>query len=263
MNAKSNPLELDLDRRSVLVATALMAVNFYSNARAAEDTVVETQRGDPDLPDEYLVYDKSIIAENSQPTKGTLEKVPSDFKQLLIAEARTWEGRNRRENKEAIAELLQLFDLPFAINNRPVPFCAAGVSYVAAMVYAKSAARRQRRQAFISSPHTYLPELDNSHFYPTPSVNDMFLVAQGKRKWIFSSTGLVPEPGWLVVFSWSGNVPNHVGIVTGTQSGSITTIEFNTSVSRISTALEREGGYVASRVRSYPSRQILGFIKTA
>ncbi|VXC80821.1 conserved hypothetical protein [Burkholderia sp. 8Y] len=165
-----------------------------------------------------------------------------------------------------IASLLDLFELPASMDGKPVPFCAAGVSYVAAMVYAKASAVRQGvnppKYSDTGALEGYLTELDHAHFYPTPSVYDMYLVAMGKRRWVLGSGLNRPKPGWIVVYCWTGGKPDHVGIVKAARNSSISTIEFNTSPAHVTSTDQRNGGYVASRERQYPSKYVKGFIRT-
>ncbi|MFM0125613.1 CHAP domain-containing protein [Paraburkholderia sp. RL18-101-BIB-B] len=255
-------------RRNFFVTFGLAAIGAVlpSSVYPNSGLTREGQQGDPDLPREFLEFDRETIMGESYSTRGLFEATPPNFGSLLVSEAQLWEGRNRRDNPDSIAALLNLFDLPPALNSRPVPFCAVGVSYVAAMVYAKAVALRASKDGTKADPsktlHNYLAELEHSHFLPTPSVNDMFLVAQGKHRWVSSADVPRPKAGWLVVYSWKGGAPDHVGIVKSAGADSIETIEFNTSPSHKTTAAEREGGYVASRTRAYPSKFVKGFIRT-
>jgi hypothetical protein len=264
MNSKIN----FTDRRQFLCAAGAGIVGAALPALARADGVLtrEAQQGDPELPKEYLEFDREMFMDNGYSTRGLFEATPPNFGQLLVNEASAWEGRNRRDNPDSIAALLNLFELPPALNGKPVPFCAVGVSYVAAMVYSKAVALRASTSGAKVDPsktlQTYLAELDHSHFLPTPSVNDMVLVAQGKHRWVSGTNGSTPKAGWLIVYSWKGGAPDHVGIVKSVEASSINTIEFNTSPSHITTAAEREGGYVASRTRAYPSKFVKGFIRT-
>ncbi|WP_166799513.1 CHAP domain-containing protein [Paraburkholderia dipogonis] len=253
----------------------LIAVGYTPLTLADSPIVTEAQQGDPDLPVEYVEFDRQSVMANLLSTRAVLEPEPANFGELLVGEAQSWVGRDRQNSKGKIADLLDLFGLPFSQHGSPVPFCAAGASYVAAAVYAKAAAlRNSKGNAAWSSgadlaPNVrdrlpaYLTDLEHSHFLPTPSVNDMYLVAQGKHRWAPASAATTPKPGWLILFSWKGGNPDHVGIVKSVQAGSVTTIEFNTSAGVGTAGAQRQGGCVASRIRPYPHKAIKGFIRTA
>jgi len=104
-------------------------------ASGAEDFAEESQRGDVDVLPELLRYDRASITVASSGVKGTFAPVPSNFRERLLEEASRWVGRNRASDKAEISKLMNLFNLPYAQGGRPLPFCAAGISYVAATVY--------------------------------------------------------------------------------------------------------------------------------
>jgi hypothetical protein len=245
----------------ILMASPLdLLAQAGTPGRCTKEICMEEQRGEPDLPPETLTYKPGEIETLSGTSKAQYLKRPSNFTQLFISEADAWINKNRQSNKEEISRVLDLFMLPFQQAGKYVPFCAAGLSFVAATVYAKQDKNNSAPYS-LSTISNYLGEVDRYHFYPTPSVWDMFLVGQGKRRWIDGKSGKqVPKPGSLIVFDWGGNGgANHVGLVERYENGKIHTIEFNT-VPDGATGSQRQGGHVAKKTRAYPAKTIKGFI---
>src|SRR5439155_23616657 len=89
-----------------------------------------------------------------------------------------------RENApNQIANFLALYDLPLRDNTGYVPFCAAGAAYSAAMAYADLLGKEYRNRP-LRVFKEILPDLEHWYYYPSPSCNDMYLVARGKHRWI-------------------------------------------------------------------------------
>src|SRR5260370_9237715 len=106
----------------------------------------------------------------------------------------------------------------------------------------------------------YFPEMDASYFSPTVSVNGMFLIAQGRHRWVErkKTSEQLPKAGWIVLYDWrNSGVPDHCGIVTHAKEGQINTVEFNTS--GVAGGSQRDGGTVAEKTRPYD--HVKGFIR--
>jgi hypothetical protein len=225
-----------------------------------KDFCAEIQYGDPDMLKETLEFHPSDTRSVSNGSKARYVDRPNDFARRFIEEATFWVNKSRGKDANEIVHTLDLFRLPFKYSDgKYVPFCAAGISYVAACVYAKLE-KPTADTSDVSLISNYLGEVDNYHFFPSPSVWDMFLVANGKNRWMDGKSGQVaPKPGWLVIYDWGTGGANHVGVVEKYEKGSLHTIEFNTSFQGESGS-NTDGGKIAKRVRSYPSKTIKGFV---
>jgi hypothetical protein len=87
----------------------------------------------------------------------------------------------------------------------------------------------------------------------------MKAVAEIEDKWIVrsSATGVnSPRTGWLVIYSWEGKRPDHVGIIDSLEPKFLNTVEFNTSDKD-----NKNGGAIAMRRREI-NQKILGYIRT-
>jgi CHAP domain len=149
-----------------------------------------------------------------------------------------------------------MFGTSFENNGKVVPFCAAGLSWVATTLYAEQAQVGDRKN---HSLQPYLLEVRQRHFYPTPSVVNMQTVASIEGKWVArtSATGTrAPRKGWLVVYNWDGKRPDHVGIIDSVEPGWLNTVEFNTSDKD-----NRNGGAIAMRHREI-NHTVEGYIRT-
>lgn len=260
-------MNMPLDRRETLgiiaggVALSLAGTHRAMAQAEAPDQddklITEPQFGDPVLTAETLTYNPIEIQRKTLGAmQANFEPRITEIRTALIAGAIGQLGKNRVNNRPEISKWFQIFDLPFALDGKPLPFCATGLSFVAALLYAKQAGTPNPTVAQLKN---YLGDVDHHHFYPTPSVLDMKLVAQGKRRWIARSaaTGsLAPRPGWLVVYDWNGDGhPDHVGLVERLDGASLHTIEFNTSDTNAT-----NGGAVARKTRPLGSR-VQGFIR--
>ena len=254
-----------ISRRGLITAaglvTAGLVVGVASEAKAqpASEMYEETNRGDPDLQPESFSYDpyavERLIA--GQTRAAYQPRIPG-FGGQLVVEADRLVGKSRANDRPLITQMLGLFDLPFAQpNGKPYAFCAAGLCYVAASMYARKAGVTDMR---IQNLRPFLGELDRHHFYPTPSVHDLYYVAEGKRRWVAKADArgrLAPQPGWLAIFDWpGGKTYEHVGIVRAVDGDVLHTIEFNTSGSNNS-----DGGAIARRDRSI-RQHVLGFVRS-
>jgi CHAP domain len=254
-----------LNRRKVMtVAAAALAgaarvqAQPLAEAPDHEDRVVtEVQRGDPALAMENLLFNPVKVQQAVLGvTQASYEPRISAIREALVTGASSHLGKNRSNNQDEIERWFNLFDLPFAIDGKPLPFCAAGLSFVAVALYA--------RQSGVANPTTsklrnFLGDVDRHHFYPTPSVVDMKSVAVGKRRWVTRQNAvqaLAPRPGWLVVFDWNRDGhPDHVGLVEALDGSVLKTIEFNTSDTSAT-----NGGSVARRRRTLDTK-VQGFIR--
>jgi hypothetical protein len=248
-----------IDRRRFLLSGTVGAtacvVSLTSHAQSEGwEPFDEDQQGDARLPAERIKVNPATVARlSSGEVRAEFKPRDAAFLTNLLAAADKHVGNSRKDTRERIAEYLDIFDLPFSVENKPVPFCAAGVVYAAAQHYAQL----YKIKAKVSGLRSVLAEIDRYHFYPSPSVWDMVNVAKGKRKWKAFNSKLAPKPGWLVVFDWRkrGNA-DHVGIVVSQSGTTLNTIEFNTSDDNPS-----NGGRVARKKRSFDG-SILGFIAT-
>jgi hypothetical protein len=113
----------------------------------------------------------------------------------------------------------------------------------------------------VSECRTYLADIDHHHFYPSPSVLDMWRVANGKRRWKAEDGSVTPKPGWLVVYKF-GRPADHVGLVKSANTSTLVTLEFNT-VPDNAIGDDRNGGMVAEKRRTRGNGRILGYIDTS
>jgi len=184
----------------------------------------EWQCGDAQLNFEQLTFDANAVdRKRTKEDRAAFEPQIQNFPKLLVEQASAWVGKSRAKDRGEITKLLSLFDLPFESDGKPVPFCAAGASYVASTVYARARASRTGDAQAAADLAQFLGDVDHYHFGPSPSVWDMFYLAKGKRHWHDAKAGFTPPPGWLVIFDF-GKGADHVGIVDRSDKGSISTI---------------------------------------
>jgi hypothetical protein len=254
-----------MDRRHFLLSTAALSATAIMTgiatclAQGATEIVSEKQQGDPAVDPEILQFDPYKVQSLLGATKAEFRGRSNTFSKILIEHAQGFVGINRAQNKDQIGEFLEVFDLPFAMGNQPVPFCAAGLCNAAALAYLEFWGEQVNDSNRLAMIRGALEELDKYHFYPSPSVIDMYYVALGKRRWR-GRQDVDPsniQTGWLAVFDWnkSGGA-KHVGIVTGVSGGKLDTIEFNTSDNN-----PGNGGRVAVKKRTLDST-VTGFIRT-
>ncbi len=247
-----------IDRRRFLAAGAAgLAISAAGDIPGQSTLTHELQKGDPELAYERIDYNKSHVAQLSNGGKGTLEKPVPHFGEALVDEIKkNYLGKDRQNARDLIESFLAMFGLSFEVHGNVVPFCAAGLSWVATTIYAQQAGIQQRGN---QSLQPYLLEVRQRHFYPTPSVVSMKIVADVEQKWIPLSTAVganAPRKGWLVVYSWEGKRPDHVGIIDNIEPGWLNTVEFNTSNQD-----NRNGGAIAARRRQI-GHQVAGYIRT-
>ncbi|MRV76083.1 hypothetical protein GJ700_30655 [Duganella sp. FT92W] len=252
---------MNLQRRSILTfaGAALAGSPFILRAQNIMiDDVREYQRGDPSGPREYVSFNSSKVASNIKDTKADYLPKLKDFGELLLEEASRYIGFNRQKNRDGIADMLEVFGLGFADSKgHPYAFCAAGIGYVAARVYAKT----RVKDATYADVIQCLGDIDHHHFYPCPGVANMVTVASVHGRWV-PVTNVVsgkanPMPGWLVVFKWNKS-DHHIGILKSISGEKLKTVEFNTSPEGAKGS-DANGGAVAERERRLNSN-VLGFI---
>jgi len=247
---------IHISRRDVLVSVALAAVTGH----ASSEIITELQCGDPDQAPEQLVFDTASMARMLAGNKGSLEPKFPDFRERLLKEASDWVGKSRSTNKDEISTLLRFFNLPFSNEKGPIPYCAAGISYVAAMVYARKV--YPTGEITTGTLSNFVAEVERYHFYPTPNVRGIQLVGEAKDNWVPAvnkdKSPAKPKRGWLVLFNW-GSGQNHIGVVENVLKDRLQTIEFNTSAEGVAGS-QRQGGTVARRERPYPSKYVRGFV---
>jgi len=231
--------------------------------------MTETQQGDPLLSPEQVSISAGTVAEvNSPLNRGTLAPRVADFRAKFHETASTFVGFNREDNKADITAICNTLKVGFTYKTNGVEkytaYCAAGLSYVAALTYAKALGvdLSTQKQTKLQS---VMPEIAEYHFYPTVSCVNMFHVALGTRRWIEPSRVKADtlKQGMLILFDWkkSGSFyrADHCGIVDGYDEATktVSTIEFNTAPEGVAGS-QSDGGYVAKRRRSMSL--IKGFI---
>ena len=199
-----------LSRRSLIKYSALGLVSSAAlrwSKLAAEETlgVIGYEQGDPDATLDPVVYDADIVAELISPisTKGfvTIDPIP-DFLAKLVAVATEFDGKNRYDDPEVVATMLNLFGCPFKYSNgQYVAFCAAGIGYCAALAFARSAKLKTDNGTL----RQILPTIDFFNYYPSPGVLNMSQVARGKSRWIAPHSNTTAAKGSLVIFDWHAN----------------------------------------------------------
>jgi hypothetical protein len=248
-----------INRRSFIeTSVAGIALFAVRDVFGQEGLTHELQRGDPQLTYEKLDYSKSHIDQLSSGGKGTLENAIPDFGAKLVEEIKKpdYLGKSRENAHDLIDSFLSMFGSAFEVGGQVVPFCAAGLSWVATTVYADQSHNPEKKNRNLQQ---FLLEVRQRHFYPTPSVVNMKLVASIEGKWVprVSATGVhAPRKGWLVIFNWDGKRPDHVGIIDSVEAGWLNTVEFNTSDQD-----NRNGGTIAKRRRQI-NHTVEGYIRT-
>ena len=252
-------------RRSLLLTAAVAAAGnslMTAGVAPAQETnisefVVEKQRSDPRAKSEEIKFDPFAVQALVGQTKASFRPRNKAFADNLAATAKTFVGVNRVNNREKVSNFLELFNLPFEVGSKPLPFCAAGLSYAAALSYLNFWNQKIDESNQLSLLRGALSELDRYHFYPSPSVVDMYFVARGKRRWIDRLASSTPKAGWLVIYDWSKNGDHdHVGIVESVSGANLRTIEFNTTSED-----QKNGGAVERRTRKL-DETVSGFIRT-
>jgi hypothetical protein len=239
-----------------------LALQRASHAQETVDPAapfVEEQKGDPESDYESVRIDPIKVAGLTLgSTRAAFNPRNPEFRTTLLDVARRFVGMDRTNNEEEIVAFLDMFDLPFKDKSGAfIPYCAAGLTYAAAVAY-EEFWNKDEASTSITRLRGALPELDYYHFYGTPSVQDMYYVARGRRRWIEANPEKPPKPGYVVIYSF-GREADHCGIVESVDGSKLTTIEFNTSNGLRGS--QRNGGMVARRTRAFDA-QVKGFIAT-
>ncbi len=250
-----------IGRRTLIGGGAALTVLVASRAGAqANAPFDEQQRGDPDVNYETVHVNPDAVAGlSSGAMRATFNPRNPSFSQSLLTVAQRFVGMSRANNRDQVIKFLDLFDLPFENpNGDVVPYCASGLAYAAALAYYEFWNPGQSTQDVIAVRGA-LPELEHYHFYPSPSVVDMYYTARGMRRWRDASDSAnkpTPRPGWIVIYSF-GHEADHCGIVESSTANELSTIELNTTNGLAGS--QRNGGMVARRQRAYSS-SVKGFI---
>lgn len=253
-----------LTRRGVCRGALGTAAAFAARAGYSKLSSVGYERGDPDLlNDPALLSGENAQARSGSGPKLVIPDPDTKFREKLVQTALSFEGVNRWDDSKAkIVEMLAAFGCPFSADTAKGPvytaFCAAGVGYCGALVYAGGEPVR--------SAHAILTMrvLDYHNFWPSSAVRNMVQVADAKRRWRSTNDLAGPVmPGWIVCFDWTGSADpkavDHCGIVIGATEKQLETIEFNTCSGKEGD--QRDGGVVACRTRSR-NKTVKGFIVT-
>lgn len=257
-------------RRHALTALAAAgaAGAFGAPAWARAEALTEVQQGDPDGPEETLVYGGADIDRLASGRRRASFYPRTDrFGAVFLEAASAFVGMSRATHEAQIAEFLNIFRLPYRRpNGRPNPYCAAGISYVAALSYARRHAGDlgDRR---ITKIRSVLPDVARHHFYPTVSVINMYHVALGTRRFVGRAGADRVRPGWIVLFDWKASdscfQAQHCGLVASIEPDAqgrrvLNTIEFNTRAPG-GPGTESDGGLITRRRRRL-NGTVKGFI---
>jgi len=251
--------QTNLTRRTVLGGLIATSATMTPSLRArTEDSGVvhELQRGDPDASYEGIDVDKAAIRELTDPSRATFEPRSDDFLKMMAATSAEFVGATRANAHDKIAQMLELFDLPFQdqTSGKVIPFCASGLAYITALAYL----RLWKHDVNLSRLRGALAEIDHYHFFPSPSVWDMFNVALGKHSWVPANPQTtLPKPGWVVIYDF-GKGADHVGLVLSADKYQLHTFECNTS-GKVDGS-QQNGGVIANRDRDW--KHVKGFIRT-
>lgn len=259
---KRTLLKLGASSTASLWCTGVVsASDAVDSSEIPSEQLTEQQYGDPLAEIEDLTFDPFKVQKLFGGTRARFEPRIKDFDERLIGVAERYLGKNRKNAKTDITHFLNVFNIRFQdVSGKPTPFCAAGVSYVAAMAYLE-ALRGNDNVVSLSQISSIFPDIDHHFFFPSPSVLDMYHVAAGKHRWKTREDYKKVRPGWLVIFDWKQNGgANHVGIVEQIKSNDVHTIEFNTSLP--SGRNEHDGGQIARKIRPL-NKTIKGFVSTS
>lgn len=235
------------------------------------DLILESQGGDPLLPEESLTLRSAQIDEFDRITAGTGLESPPQFarkdaqtlftRQLLItAGAEADAGVSRRSNQPRVTEYLNLLGLDFADENgAPYPFCAAGVCWATAKSFCDLTPAIAYSPA--TRPGVFRSVMQSLRaYYFRPDARCQVIEDDAKaRAW--ASETVIPKPGWLVLYNWHRQTTaQHIGIVQSADATSLHTIEFNTSPD--DGPNQGNGGFVARKNRQPFRWAVLGYVKT-
>jgi hypothetical protein len=258
-------LVTNIDRRTCLkgLARAVTALFLSSNAsKLLASQTEELNVPDPGATAELLVFNPEVVEAPLRIRSRGPKKDANALSEKMLALGHEYANRHvsRQTNPRQVGQFLNLFGLDLRYSNGQfVPFCAAGVSFVACRAYCELFPEiSYDADNPVSELRGVLTDINHYYFKPSPAVRQIKSAAENRGTWIKSS--IQPKPGWLVVFSWNRDgVPNHIGLVDSLTSDGLKTIEFNTSSGLAGD--QSNGGAVALRQRKL--RYVLGFIKTS
>jgi hypothetical protein len=237
----------------------------------SSELALESQGGDPSLPEETLSLKSAQIDELDSITAGTgLESGPQFARkdahalfahQLLLTAGAEADAHISRGNRPRVTEYLNLLGLDFADEDgMPYPFCAAGVSWATAKSFCD-----------LAPPIAYNPETrirvfrsvlqSLRSYYFRPDARCQIIENDAKARGLWVSAAANPKPGWLVLYNWHRrSTPQHIGVVQNADRASLDTIEFNTSPD--DGPNQGNGGFVARKNRQPFRWAVLGYVMT-
>ena len=175
-----------------------------------------------------------------------------------IEVAQGYVGIDRQTDKPQICKFLALFGLDFADEDGvPYSYCAAGMSYAFCKAYADLAGIVYTPDNSVGVFKQVRLQIDASVFRTSASCGAIARDAIQHGTWLENSASdhVDIEPGWLVMYNWSGREdPEHVGIVIAADD-QLHTVEFNTGDRN-----NANGGAVQLRTRGYDC--VVGFVRT-
>jgi hypothetical protein len=259
-------------RRNTIKGLAYLGFANTIRAQVSEDeqlsleellnmpSLTEVQGSEPGIS-ETISVPASDIGKASQPTRELDEKKSAKDVALRMLEiSLDHAGKVARDkNSEQVLEYLGLF----GFTDVNTAYCACGVSYAASRAFcdlnptvAYTPERFGNYPARLKVFKQRMQEVRRYYFMPSPLVRVIKADAQARGTWVPRTDK--PEPGWLIIFSWNGRTPNHIGIIEGGDSDFVHTVEYNTSV--VVAGDQRNGGVVARKKRDRDDK-ILGYVK--
>lgn len=254
-------------RLTSIASGCLLLPELAYGARELElQETVEEIKSDFDAPSEFLKRsDRLAFAPASKQQLAQFPKRdPRDMALGLLKRAEHYASLkiNREANRREITQYLNLVDQEFLYENgKPVPYCAAGISFAACEAFCSFPPPIGYRQDDpVADFQKLLPIIDAYYFRPSASVARIQADAISRKTWLPESKDANPKRGWLVIFSFvKSRRPSHVGLLRGASRKSLDTIEFNTTVRNRGN--QSDGGCVARRTRSRMTNCVLGYVQ--
>lgn len=235
-----------------------MARTIMPRMAAAPAEDIEALRQDPDAPEETLhmplgyeqVFDRFFAA--PQGARAVLNG-PRIFQRAIdVAEDEAKAGVSRSSNRARVTEYLNLLGFNFSDNGKPVPFCAAGLTWAVCHAICDETGIALNDQNRLHVFRSVLPQV-RSFFKPSASCKSIMDDARAR-----GTLGSEPKPGYLVLYNWSGGThPQHIGLVISADSDTLKTVEFNTSKA----GSQDNGGAVAMKSRD--RKYAIGYVRTS
>src|ERR1051325_2954038 len=142
---------IEARRRRVLQALTyamVLPISAAAQLKQAPGSQPEWQRSDEAIDFEPLSFDPDAVQRAKQKrNRARFEWREKVFGAGLIEQASTWVGKGRSNAKDEIAKLLKIFDLPFAIDGKPVPTGTLCATSRAAWVSRASISRPRTRSS--------------------------------------------------------------------------------------------------------------------